>query len=287
MASPRSSPPLSFADLEVEELELRGRPTRALTFPGGSRDPGRAVVCIHGMGANGRSFARQRPLAKDRFVLMLNLPQETPDGVDPLQFQADAVEEFLDAQKLDRPLLLGSSFGGGVATQVALRRPARLSGLVLAAAVVSRRQIPLATPRFVDLLDAPAPLARFFAPIAAQIMGGLKLDRDARDEIVREGRAVKGRELKRRLLSLTQLDLFPLLPRLTLPVLAIHGTRDWMVPWRRGRALCEALPRCRFHLIRGAGHLPYLSHPGEFNRAVDGFLATTDRPAAATIAQRA
>jgi pimeloyl-ACP methyl ester carboxylesterase len=272
MAPLRKDPSPSFRDAVAEELQHRSKHLRAFQFPEGLRDPGRAVVCIHGMGADGRSFARQRPLSRERFMLLLNLPESTPPGVDPLQFQADAVEEFLDAAKLDRPALIGSSFGGAVAAEVALRRSSRLSALVLVAAVVSRRQIPLATPRFVDLLQAPEPFARLLAPLAAQIMGGPKLDRDARDEIVRESRNVTGGEFNRRLLSLMELDLLPRLGEIRLPTLAVHGTWDWMVPWRRGRLVSEALPGCGFVLVRGAGHLPYLSHPVPFNQAVQAFL---------------
>ena len=279
MARLHKSPLPSFRDVLTDDLELRGLRAKALRFPEGLVDRARAVVCIHGMGANGRSFMRQRPLARDRFLVLLNLPEQTPERLDPLQFQADAVEQFLEKEKLDRPVLVGSSFGGAVAATVALRRPARLAGLVLVSAVLSRRQIPLATPRFVDVLEAPAPIARVFAPIAAQIMGGLKLDREARDEIVRESRNVKGHELKRRLLSLMELDLFPQLPGLSLPSLAVHGTRDWMVPWRRGRWVAEKIPGCGFALIPGAGHLPYLSHPQQFNRAVGAFLQGLERPA--------
>ena len=281
MAKLHKHPLPSFRDVLTEDFELGGLRARALRFTGGARDPGRAVVCIHGMGANGRSFMRQRPLSRDRLFLLLNLPEATPDGLDPVQFQADAVEEFLEAKKLDRPVLVGSSFGGAVAATVALRRPARLAGLVLVSAVLSRRQIPLATPRFVDVLGAPEPIARIFAPLAAQIMGGLSLDREARDEIVREGRNVSGRELKRRLLALMQLELFPRLAGLDLPALAVHGRRDWMVPWRRGRWVAEAIPGCGFKLIPGAGHLPYLSHPAPFNQAVGAFLEGLSSGAAA------
>ena len=278
----RKQPPPSFREVSAEDLELRGVRARALQFPVGERDPARALVCLAGMGANGRSFSRQLPLAPLRFFLLLNLPEQTPALIDPVQFAADAVEELIEVQKLERPVLLGSSFGGAVAATVALRKPARLSGLVLVSAVLSRRQIPLASPRFLDVLGAPKPLAHLFAPLAAQIMGGLGLDSDARDEIVRESRNFDGPELKRRLAALLGLELLPELRKLTLPVLAIHGTRDWMVPWRRGRWVVDAIPGAKFVLIKGAGHLPYLSHPAEFNLALEEFLAAIDAaPAAA------
>jgi pimeloyl-ACP methyl ester carboxylesterase len=226
------------------------------------------------MGANGRSFARQRPLARDQFLLMLNTPVDTPDDQEPLEFSVEVVEEFLDYESLERPVLLGSSFGGTCATLVALRRPERLRALVLVSAPLARWMIPLAFPGFVDVLEAPTPLAALMSPLAAEVMGGFALDRDARNEVVREARHFHGAELKRRLHSLLHLDLLPRLSELRVPVLWVHGSRDLLVPWRRGRKAAELIPGARFELIKGAGHLPYLSHPEPFNALVTEFLGS-------------
>jgi pimeloyl-ACP methyl ester carboxylesterase len=270
----RHTPPPAFKrGVATEVLELRGVRTRALQFAGGVQDPTNALVCVAGMGANGRSFARQRSLAADRLVLMLNTPFETPADVDPLRFTMDCVEEYLDHERLVRPVLCGSSFGGAVAAGIALRNPGRLGGLILAGAVLSRRQILFASKRFVDLLEAPEPIARLVAPLAAQVMGGFRLDRDARDEIVREARHFTGEELKRRLETLLHLDLLEDLPRIKIPTLVIHGTRDWLIPWRRAVAAQKRIPGAELALIRHAGHLPYLSHARTFNTAVRSFLA--------------
>ena len=274
MASLRGhpSPPFREAVLQAE-IELRGKQARSFQFEGGSRDPARALVCIAGMGANGRSFARQRPLAADRFVLLLNTPAKTPAGADPVVFAAEAVEDFLDSEKLERPVLVGSSFGGAVAALVAIRRAARLGGLLLVSPVLARSQIPLAFPGFLDFIDAPAPVARFLAPLAVQIMGGFALDRDGRDEIVRESRNFASPELKRRLKALLALDLIPALRESPVRIEWIHGSRDLLVPVGRARRAAAAVGAERFVLVPGAGHLPYLSHPRIFNTAVAAFLA--------------
>ena len=272
------APPIPFREAVLqEELQLRGEHARSFEFEGGLRDRSRAIVCIAGMGANGRSFARQRTLSRDRYVLMLNTPPATPPGVDPLIFAADSVEEFLDAERLERPVLMGSSFGGAVAMTVAMRRAERLGGMILANPVLARSMIPLASPMFLDVLEAPRPLANFFAPMAVEIMGGFSLDRDGRNEIVREARNFTLAELRRRLEGLLELDLIPAAQRLKLPLLWIHGGRDLLVPWRRARKTAKAIGAREFLLIKHAGHLPHLSHAAVFNNAVGDFLEQLDR----------
>jgi pimeloyl-ACP methyl ester carboxylesterase len=267
-------PPPSFADpVFSEDVTVSGGVARAFRFRHGVVARRHAVVCLAGMGANGRSFTRQAPLASTWPFVLLNTPNQTPPGIDPTEHAADAVEELVDREQLEQPILLASSFGGAVAARVALRRAERIGALVLVNGVVSRRQIPLAFPGFVDLLDAPDALARMVSPIAAQIMGGFHLDPAARDEIVREARGFQRVELKRRLAALLRLDLLPALTKLRVPSLCVHGSRDLLVPWRRGRWLADALGGV-FVLIRGAGHLPYLTHPAEFNGRLARFLET-------------
>jgi pimeloyl-ACP methyl ester carboxylesterase len=285
MPYPPTRPPSFHEGVDQAELELRGVRARAFQFRGGGGDRARALVCIAGMGADGRSFVRQRPLSADRLVLPLNLPYETPDDAEPIRFAAEVVEEYLASERLDAPVLLGSSFGGAVATAVALRGRHPLSALVLAGPVLSRRQIPFATTLFVDVLEAPDPLAALVSPIAAQIMGGFGLDREGRDELVREARHFSGRELKRRLQALLKLDLYPELPRLRLPVLFVHGRRDLLVPWRSSRKAAALVPGARFEVLPGAGHVPYLSHPEPFNAVVGAFLREVEQPAAANAAR--
>jgi pimeloyl-ACP methyl ester carboxylesterase len=276
------SPPASFReDVDQSDFELRGVRARAFQFASGLHDPERAIVCIAGMGADGRSFARQRPLARDRWLLPLNLPYETPAGADPIEFAADVVEEYCDHERLVRPAMLGSSFGGAVSTLVALRGRVALSALLLAGPVLSRRQIPFATTRFVDVLEAPEPLARLASPVAAAIMGGFALDKEGRRELVREARHFTGRELKRRLVALMQTDLFPRLGALAVPTLVVHGSRDWLVPWRSSQKASALIPGARFELIAKAGHVPYLSNPHQFNAVVARFLEDVERRARA------
>ncbi len=58
----------------------------------------------------------------------------------------------------------------------------------------------------------------------------------------------------------------------------ISGERDTLTPAAAGAWLAAALPAARFVEIAGAGHVPFLSHPGEFMRALDAFLDEPEGP---------
>jgi len=60
---------------------------------------------------------------------------------------------------------------------------------------------------------------------------------------------------------------------LTLPTLAIAGSEDGSTPPDLVRETADLIRGSRFHLIRGAGHLPPVDKPAEFGAAVTGFLA--------------
>jgi len=54
--------------------------------------------------------------------------------------------------------------------------------------------------------------------------------------------------------------------------LVIAGDRDTLAPVGAGEWLAHALPDARFARIGGAAHVPFLSHPREFDAAVEAFL---------------
>lgn len=53
-------------------------------------------------------------------------------------------------------------------------------------------------------------------------------------------------------------DLAPLLPRLALPVLVVHGSADQTLPVEMGRFVAKAIPGARFVEVPGQGHVPLM-----------------------------
>jgi len=60
---------------------------------------------------------------------------------------------------------------------------------------------------------------------------------------------------------------------LALPALVVAGSEDGSTPPDLVRDLAGVMKGARFHLIRGAGHLPPVDRPADFAAALGGFLA--------------
>ena len=67
-----------------------------------------------------------------------------------------------------------------------------------------------------------------------------------------------------------------------MPVLALWGTDDALVPNAVGHRLVDVLPNGQFHQLAGCGHLPTLEKPAQSAALFSSFLhnayaGTTDR----------
>ncbi|MEX5729865.1 3-oxoadipate enol-lactonase [Rhodovulum iodosum] len=67
-------------------------------------------------------------------------------------------------------------------------------------------------------------------------------------------------------------DLYTPTSGLGLPTLAIAGTEDGSTPPDLVRETAELIKGSKFHLVRGAGHLPCVEKPGEYAEVLAGFL---------------
>ena len=71
------------------------------------------------------------------------------------------------------------------------------------------------------------------------------------------------------------IDITPLLSQIQCPTLAIAGDLDPTVPVDESRKIAAAIPGAELALIRGAGHLPFLERPIEYQAALSGWLNKT------------
>jgi pimeloyl-ACP methyl ester carboxylesterase len=67
-------------------------------------------------------------------------------------------------------------------------------------------------------------------------------------------------------------DLYGQLPKLSLPVLLVHGSRDAAVPLKDALAARERIPGAQLYVMEGCRHWPQKERPKEFVSAVVKFL---------------
>jgi pimeloyl-ACP methyl ester carboxylesterase len=176
---------------------------------------------------------------------------------------------LLEQRDLHDVLVVGSSIGGWIASEMAVREHERISGTVLLNAVgIDVEGVEPAD--FFSLTPQELIAYSFHDPAVAP--DPTQLPQEARDIQAANAAtlAVYAREpymhdpkLRRRL---------GLVPT---PVAVIWGKSDRIAPKPYGRAYAASFPNGRFEPIRQAGHLPHLEQPEQVLGAIHRFAGET------------
>ena len=209
---------------------------------------------------------------------------------------ARALLADMDARGIDQAVLVGHSYGGGVALAAARLAPERVAGLVLLASVgpgcLTRADRALAAPVSGEFCSLTAwRLTPWLARAALATTAWLRRRPLAAEEFVNlqtwgyahhdHGPLWRSFLTEQRALMREVDDLAAALPEVTQPVLLMADAHDVIIPVRATHRLAAALPDARVELLNGPGHhLPRRAAP-QIAGAIAAFLATLDDQAAA------
>jgi pimeloyl-ACP methyl ester carboxylesterase len=224
------------------------------------------LVFLHGAGGHVGWMGFLDALAQDYAVFAPEHPgfdrSDDPPWLDEIGDLAYFYLDFIETLGLDRVHLIGTSLGGWIAAELAVRNQTRLASLTLACAVgITANGKPID-----DIFRMPVEenLRRFYADPerAARRLGDMaKVDMN----IVAKNRATVTRLAYRP--RFYNPNLAKWLHRVTVPTLLVWGDKDGLVPPEFGEAYRTAIPGSRFVVLNDAGHAP-------FDEQKDAFLAT-------------
>ncbi len=233
---------------------------------------GRPLLLLHGWGGSIASFAAvQQHLEKDFCVYNLDLPgfgeSPPPSRAWGTEEYTACLQDFLAAQQIKRPILIGHSFGGRLSIRLgALGIPAKIV-LVDAAGLPPKRPLSY----YLKVYSYKAAKLVFRLPGLShwreQVLDWFRGRSGSSD--YREASGV----MRQTFVRVVNEDLGPLLPRISAPTLLIWGDRDTATPLSDGKKMEQLIPDAGLVVFAGAGHFSYLEQLPRFLRVLDSFLA--------------
>lgn len=197
----------------------------------------------------------------------------------------DDVKAFCDALEIQKPVVLGNSFGGYVALAYATRHPAHPGKLILGStrAATPDFQLPLAVFERLGGEPARAAAARYFADVSPEnrdeffriclpLYNRRPSDPDGPKRAVRENEVLE--HFRKEGGELHSFDFFLGLPNITCPTLVMGGVDDPMIPIQEQEDIAAALPPhlVRFERFADCGHGPWRDQPEKAFAVIRDFI---------------
>lgn len=245
---------------------------------------GRAIVLVHGWGANTRCWDTIAPAlrAAGHEVVLVDLrasgkSDKDFDDVSIKTLGADvaALSEHLN---LKSPIINGWSLGGGVATEAVAALGSKAGGLVLTGGASPRYTATDGWPHGSTVADveevlagAAANRADTFRAVAGAVFATAPSD-DTLNWIwaMFMEMGPRGDDSLR---DLATIDLRKELTALEVPILVLHGRDDGFVPFSNAKAIPSLNAGARIVEFANCGHAPFLEHRDQYLSELTGFLS--------------
>ena len=258
-----------MANGDAERLRVQGIELEVVR-----RGTGRPILALHGFDTIDPEAAFLDLLGRHGEIVAPSAPgfghSPRPKDFDTVYDLVHLYLEVLETLPGDKVTLLGFSFGGWLAAEVAAACSHRLDKLVLVDPVgikISDRE----TPDILDIFNR--------SPDEVRRCRWHDPDRFAPDYDAMSDEALIVRARNREALCLYAWHPYmynPQLPRwlgkITVPTLLVWGASDGVVTPDYGRAFSRLIPNSQFALVEGAGHHPEIEQPVAFVERVAAFL---------------
>ena len=264
------------------------------------RGQGSPVVLIHGnavTGADWNTSGIADGLLRTHRVIIFDRPgfgySERPRGrVWTASRQAELLHEAIRQLGVERPIVVGHSWGSIVALALAVRRQSDISGLVLLSGYYFWTLRPDVLPVTIGALPGIGDLLRY---TVSPLLGWLQMPllkrlmfSPARIPAPFQAEYSTGMALRPSQIRATSEDGALMIPgalalrgrykELRLPVAIIAGEDDRVVFKQRSEQLAAHIPGSTLQVVRGAGHMVHYAAPGLVLDAVEAVARKAGKP---------
>jgi len=220
------------------------------------------IVILHGWGQSKENWSNAHDLLPNHKVIVFNMPGF---GDEPLPQKAWGVPEYADwvakevkKRKVKKAVVVGHSFGGRVATEIASANPRWLSGIILTGSPSIYRpsfEIKLRIKIYKTFKKfLPANLRRRFYPTDLK-----KADSRMLGDIFRK---------------VVPYDQIEQLKKIKIKTLIIWGEKDSEVPIEIGKEMNGLILKSELKIIKNSGHSVHTDNPYLFFGYVNEFIKT-------------
>lgn len=232
---------------------------------------GQSVILMHGWGCNLTTLLSiEKNLVPNFKVYNIDFPgfgqSEEPPTIWGVQDYAQMFSEFVMAEGIENPILLGHSFGGRVGIIYAAQHPVKKLILVDAAGVKPGRTL-----KYYYKVYTYKTVKHLLPLIFGKEKGSQLLDK-YRGKAGSSDYNNASPKMRRIMSKVVNEDLKSFMPKIKCPTLLIWGENDTATPLKDAKTMEKLIPDVGLVSFPGIGHYSFLDNPYGFNAVLQSFL---------------
>ncbi len=230
---------------------------------------GPALLLLHGMGGDADLWWQQFQYYEKHFTVIA----PTYPAARTLQELSQGIIDILDAEDVDRTIVMGTSLGGYLTQYLLATYPQRFERAALLNTfppnnmIAEKNRMQGWALRF---LPEPVVFSIYRSGLENRVLPASQQSPLLRAHLLTLASGkMTGEQLYARYLCVIE----PFQPKAPpIPMLIVDSDNDPLVNEQLREMLAQTYPEARRITLHQVGHFPYVSHRDQFHRAVDGFL---------------
>jgi 2-hydroxy-6-oxonona-2,4-dienedioate hydrolase len=239
------------------------------------------LILLHGIGASAERWSRVIPTLSKYFHLIIpdiiGFGYSDKPAVDyTMDFFIDFFRSFLDNLSISKAYIVGSSLGGHIATEFAIRFNYMIEKLVLVAPAGMMRKSGPTLDRYIMAALYPE-YQRVYEAFSEMVHDSNAINQETLMDFINRMNLPNAKyAFMSTLLGIRYApDLRSRLSNITAPTLLVWGEDDTTIPLEEYSNRYKGIPNLEeIVMIKNCGHIPPIEKPATFNRIVLRFLTS-------------